>query len=125
MIPQSQPLVYAQTTQEQDLSNATPSPLIEETDVEAQPEPIVLNERQSKRVHKALATSLFGLFGVGAASGIAGVGVGAAVLGTTSLTMVAAGPIGAIVGSAFGVIGLGVLTGVVIYQYRKSKSLRM
>ena len=123
VMPQSQPLVYAQTTQEQELSNATPSPLIEETDVEAQPEPIVLNERQSKRVHKALATGLFGLFGVGAASGITGVGVGAAVWAATSLTMVAAGPIGIAAGAAVGLIGLSVLTGVVIYQYRKSKRL--
>ena len=104
----------------QELSNATSSPASEETDGN---ERIPLNEEQSKRVYKALATSLFGGLGVGAAGGLTGVGVGAAVWGATALIMVAAGPVGAIVGGAVGVIGLGVLTGVVIYQYRKSKKL--
>ena len=104
----------------QELSNATSSPASEETDGN---ERIPLNEEQSKRVYKAPATSLFGGLGVGAAGGLTGVGVGATVWATTALTMVAAGPVGAIVDGAVGVIGLGVLTGVVIYQYRKSKKL--
>ena len=37
--------------------------------------------------------------------------------------MVAAGPIGAGVGAVIGIIGGGVLVGVLIYQYKKSKKL--
>ena len=122
----------------QDL-NAIPTPLSVETDLTTQFHPleipqeqellnatqsqtIVLNEKQSNRVRKALAASL-GLLGVGAASGITGVGVGATVWAATSLTMVAAGPVGVGVGAAVGLIGLGVFAGVVIYQYKKSKKL--
>ena len=115
------PEEQALRTQLEELSNATPSPLSEETNVETQPEPIVLNERQSKRVHKALATGLFGLIGAAAAGG--GIGVGAAVWAATSLTMAAAGPIGIAAGAAVGLIGLSVLTGVLIYRHRKSKKL--
>ena len=93
------------------------------TSQETGSQPIKLSKKQSNRIYKALAASIFGSSAVAGAAGGIGVGVGAAVWAATSLSMVAAGPVGVGVGVTLGVIGLGVLAGVLIYRRKKSKKL--
>ena len=104
--------------------NTLSSASSEETVSMSQHQPIRLSKKQSHRTYKALATGLFGGAAVTGIASATGVGVGAAVWGATALTMVAAGPIGVGVGATLGVIGLGVLTGVLTYCYKKSKKLK-
>lgn len=102
---------------DESLWNDSPSP----TDGIPQPPPIVLTARQSNRVFKALAAAT-GVFGSAALGGtFSGVAVGATVWATTSLTMLAAGPVGVAVGVSVGLIGAAVLTGVLVYKYKKWK----
>lgn len=103
------------------ISDSSSTPSLETAGL-PQSQPIVLSKKQSNRVYKALGAVFGGVIGSAATGTVTGIGVGALVWGTTALTMVAAGPVGVGVGVGVGaLIGMGVLTGLLIYQIKKSK----